>query len=204
MPERKWILGAAIAVAVVLVVGALLTRGSDSGSGAGALASASRDETGSAGVVSLEGSGSVASTGSAAVGSAIATAPPGFEPRFGGTAPDRAELVTVTTAPAGTLAIIAGDEAAEGDRFRVSFRPYGWGPARQSGRALVIRVDSASRAPQNSAQFELQAGQNALVIVPLSVAHRIGDGGQYTGTIVLRSSAGALALHLEQAAGAVP
>lgn len=208
MLQRKWIIGAAVLAAVVLVAGALLTRGSDAGSGSGATGrttdEASVDLTPAAGEGSSAATGAGTTGGEGTIGSVPATAVPGSDTRYGGTAADRTELATVTAAPPGTLAVITGDEAQDGDRFRVVFRPYGWGPARPGGRSLVIRVDSASRSPQNASDLELEPGQNALVVVPEAVSHSIGDGGSYTGMIVLRAGSGALSLHLEQAAGAAP
>lgn len=204
MSGRKWLIGAAVAALAVLVIGAIATRGGDDASRPESPEATSREGTAPAGAGSSAGTGSADATGKAGSGSVVATVPPAIGSRDGGTAADRAELVTVTAVPPATLAVISGDAAADGDRFQVSFRPYGWGPMRSGGRALVIRLDTTSRSPQNSSNLEFEPGQNVLVTVPGPVSHRLEGGGRYTGMIVLRNSSGALALHLEQAVGAVP
>lgn len=203
MSRRTWLTLAAIAsVAGLLVVGAVLTRGADDqgGNPLSYQGSAVTTQTGStpstASSGSDESSTATGSAGDGSPGTGTTQTPPGSDDA---TADDGARLTTVTVAPTRTLAVIAGGSAEEGDRFMVTFRPYGWGSPRPAGRALVIRIDSSRRVPGNASDLTFDSGQNMLVIVPDVVARRIGEGGPYSGLLVLHQSAGALALYLEEA-----
>ncbi len=203
MPRRTWLTLAAIAsVAGLLVVGAVLTRGTveQDGKPLSYEGSAVTTQTESASATSSsESDGSSAATtgiGGDVPGTGRTQEPPG---PVDTTAEYRAKLTTVTVVPTRTLAVIAGGSAEEGDRFTVTFKPYGWSSPRPAGRALVIRIDSARPAPGNGSDLRFEAGQNMLVTVPDVVARRIDKGGPYSGLLVLHQSLGALALYLEEA-----
>ncbi len=203
MPRRTWLTLAAVAsVAGLLVAGAVLTRGAEDRGGEllSDQGSAITTRTGSASATGApEPDGSSTATGyiGDAVPSTGATrTAPGSDDA---TADDGARLTTVTVVPTRTLAAINSDAGEDGDRFTVTFRPYGWGPMRAGGRGLVLRIDSARRAPGNVSDLAFEAGRNMLVTVPAVVAARIDQGGQYSGLLVLHRSSGALALYLEEA-----
>jgi len=202
MVARRWLIGGGIAVAAALLVaGALATRdagttgpdSADRGETEAAISTSSTETQGGQGSTPQTASvpGSTASPTTASPSNA-----PGAQ---GATLADGAKLTTVTVVPESTLAVITGDTASDGDRFAVVFRPYGWGPTRQGGRGLVIRVDSSRRSSANESNLEFDAGQNMLVTVPDVVARGLDGGGSYRGVIVLYANAGALAPYLEEA-----
>lgn len=201
MIDRKWLAaGATVVVAGALVAGAVLTRDrapESSGTGTSAESTSTAEETASPPYESPAGTSSVRPS---VPGDTTTAAGPYPKPgSVGTTAADGAKLKDITTPPDSTLAMIAGDTVAEGDRFSIVFRPYGWGPNRQGGRGLVIRIDGARPGPGNKSAFSIDSGQNALVTVPDLVARAISSGGEYSGVLVFRETQGALAAYLEEA-----
>lgn len=199
--QKIWAVVGVAVVALALVAGALLTRGSEERAGT---TGASQESTATAEGSSADTSAGVAGSPS---GPAEEPAPRTVDPNSivrapsaGGTPAEAgSELATVTTPPAQTLAMVSTTSGAAGDTFRVSFRPYGPGPVRADGPTLVVRIDSSLRSNTNESRLVIPNGTNAMVLVAPSQADAVSVGGTYTGTIELVPSSGALALRLTDA-----
>lgn len=201
MIDRKWLVaGATVVLAGALVAGALLTRDR---SGDSADERASRESTATAEDTATPPYESAAGTSSvrpSVPGDATSAVSPGAKPDDrGATAADGAKLKDIDSPPESTLAMIASDAVADGDRFSIAFRPYGWGPDRQGGRGLVIRLTGSRPGPGNKSELRLEPGQNVLVTVPEPVARIIIQGGDYNGVLTFRRTQDAFAPYLEEA-----
>ncbi len=177
----------------MLVFGALLTRGGTTrverpGSGTSAV------PTGSAGA--SESASAATGAASSTEGSPDVTRAPEAA-GIGATVKDGARLATVTVPPAETIAVISADAAPDGERFAVSFRPYGWGPTRPAGRALVVMLMTAQPANASS-DLTFEPGTNMMVLLSPLAARSVRVGGAYRGVLILRANGGALVPYMEQ------
>lgn len=201
MIDRKWLwAGAAVVLAAALVAGALFTRDR---AGESADERTSREGTSTAEATATPPYESPAGTSSvrpSVAGDSTSAVGPGAKPDDrGATAADGVKLKDISTPPGSTLAMVASGAVADGDRFSIAFRPYGWGPDRQGGRGLVIRISGSRPGPGNKSAFKLDSGQNLLVTVSEPVARLITGGGEYNGVVTFRPTQGALAPYLEEA-----
>ncbi len=204
MDRKKLLIGLGIAVlALVLVAGALATRGpADSDSAADTASGQAGDADGGSSAETTPGSTAAVPPASGEAPEnrvvdqdSIVTAPTAAgEPASAGS-----ELETVSVPPAETLALVSTAVGATGDTFRIAFRPYGLGPVRSDGRTLVVRIDSASRSNTNTSRLVLGNGTNAIVTASPDQLDAVERGGNYTGTLELVPSAGAFALRLTDA-----
>lgn len=195
MTRRTWLTIAVVAgVAAMLAVGALLTRGGTArvdrpGSAASAV------PTGSAGA--SESASAATGTASSAEGSPDVTRVPEAA-GIGTTVDDGAKLATVTVPPAETIAVISSGAASDGEQFAVAFRPYGWGPTRPAGRALVVMLTAVQSAGGAGSDLKLEPGTNMMAIVSPVTARSVNVGGVYRGVLILRANGGELVPYLEQ------
>ena len=99
-------------------------------------------------------------------------------------APAGETLVTVSTPPANTLAMMDATKLNADALYEIVFSPFGLGRA-QGGGSLVISVSEATALNTSAEAFDF-TGRNVLAsVVPGGVA--VTDGGTYTATLAFRA-----------------
>jgi len=88
-------------------------------------------------------------------------------------------LTPLTEAPEDTVSALKLGTVADGTRFIIQMRPYGYGPSSFLGSGVVIRIDSST--PPTLAK------DNYLVIANTTDGGGVTKGGTYTAVVTFRS-----------------
>ena len=98
-------------------------------------------------------------------------------------APTGSALVTVTTPPEGTLAMIDASKLKSDAQYEIVFSPFGYGPP-QGGQTLVIRVTKAEAKNESASAMDF-ANRNMLAV--LAAGDDVAaSGGSYKAKLTFR------------------
>jgi len=181
--KRWWWVVAIVVVAVGLIAYSTLGKG-----GPTPVVNDGQQGSPSATGTPSGGGGSQPST-PGAPGSSTATDAPGSQAPSVPVAEEGAKIATVTAIPKDTLARIKFTEARNNQKYDITFRVYGTGPAVGGHGALVVKIGTSKAQKVSDDSFNFQ-GMNALLQLGPKVA--VSKGGEYEGVMQLMSQSGGL------------
>jgi hypothetical protein len=189
----------AIAAVIAIVAGVALaqrqgtklpgTGGAHAGSGEGSAVVGSSASSGGASANTnsqgAQGAGSETSRTSGATGK------PRAVPRPEAPVTPGTKVPTLTAPPDATIGMLVVTEGFKTATYRISFRPYGWGPGGAQGGRLVVRIDSSVAADAGAKAFDKDfSGRNAVVWVQGGTAQSMTVGGSFAGKMTVRRTQG--------------
>jgi hypothetical protein len=105
------------------------------------------------------------------------------------------KLLTITTPPPHTLAVIGGSSVSPGSEFHIVFVPFGYGPG-TTGTTVAALIRSVKQTRGEAAQIDFQARNVLLHVSAAGGASTLKTGGVYSGTMTVVPQAGSYTLQL--------
>ncbi len=99
-----------------------------------------------------------------------------------GVAADGDRLHPLASAPAGLVSGVSSELLPEGTRYRINFKPWGYGPASRLGQTLVVTITKYTPVGE-APNLDRLAKVPLLLVMNASDGGDLAAGGHFTGTI---------------------